>query len=261
MTAEYSAKLAADRLGESSKTVNNWLNAIRRNDFTGQEAEFDVLADRARAGDFGEGKVALSDTTAIFPVVDEMRQLYKTKHGRVPAPANYKALQLWLDSIAYQRSHQDASATHVPQTMKTDYLTEAEGLQQDKKGKRYWDTPREMFARAFDAYVADKLQERAAKNSYLAGLEIAPPKGEERKAINAAFDVLVGEIKTRKTERGVWVDYAAISKAGERPADCSLESFQDWIKRADAFLESPEVPFEAAWAQADGDRATAPEEA
>jgi hypothetical protein len=54
------------------------------------------------------------------------------------------------------------------------------------------------------AELANRLMEaKAAKNTYLAGLEIAPPTGEERKAINAAFDTLVSEIKTRETDRGV----------------------------------------------------------
>jgi hypothetical protein len=202
MSPEYAAKLAADRLGRDQKAVESFLAAIRSNDFRDQEAEFDRLADRVKNGDFGDGQI-MAGNTAFSPVVDEMRQLYKAKHGRLPAMQNYRGLQAWLSSIIYERSHQDAAASHVPQTETTDYLKQANALQKDKGGRLYWNTPREMFARAFDAYVSDKLAERAAKNSYLAGLEIAAPKGEERKAINAAFDVLVRELKTRETERGV----------------------------------------------------------
>ena len=203
ITQEALATMEKERLSRDAKAIDGWLRTIRRNDFSGQEAEFDVLAERVRNGDFGDGRIAVSSSTALSPVLDEMRQLYKGKNGRVPSLQNYSGLQRWLDSIIYHRSHADAITTHVPQTMSTEYLDEATELDAEKKGKRYWTTRLEMFARAFDAYVADRLAEKTAKNTYLAGLEIAPPKGAERKIINEAFNKLVNEIKTRETDKGV----------------------------------------------------------
>jgi hypothetical protein len=62
----------------------------------------------------------------------------------------------------------------------------------------YWATIRELGARAFSAYLADKMTERGWENNYIAhatgendyGSHKPYPRGEERKAINAAFDAL-----------------------------------------------------------------------
>jgi len=250
ITPERQAEMAAERLGRQTKGVDSWLREIRRSDFSGNEEVFDLLAERVRNEDFGDGKIAVGNAgqlkrggfnAALSPVVDEMRQLYKTKNGRLPNVDPYRKLQTWIDMVIYQRSHADASATHIPQTMETDYLAEATKLDKDKKGKLYWTTDREMFARALDAYVTDKLEENAAKNTYLAGLEIAAPAGDERKAINAAFDTLVGEIKTRETDRGVAMFsqrpsspfYSALSRA--------VESLPDGFKApGDQFLRALE---------------------
>lgn len=66
-----------------------------------------------------------------------------------------------------------------------------------------------MFARAFHAYVEDKLADQNRENGYLAsygdnkyhfdpmtGMQWKPfPEGEERKRINAAFDKLVEAVR------------------------------------------------------------------
>ena len=78
-----------------------------------------------------------------------------------------------------------------------------------EKDGGYWDSEVEMTARAFACYVKDKL---GYQSDYLVGhaescvgmdvdkngvVEIvkAYPQGEERKAINAAFDNLIAELK------------------------------------------------------------------
>lgn len=72
-------------------------------------------------------------------------------------------------------------------------------------GGGYWNTAREMAARAFACYITDKLAEAGMKNDYLSGhseLDVsgdikAIPEGEERKAINAAFDALFNFLKEK----------------------------------------------------------------
>ncbi len=91
----------------------------------------------------------------------------------------------------------------------SDYLATAE------KMGGYWARPHEVFARAFESYVSDKLEEKGMKNSYLVSgvqesyadkfasdSDILPegktsiyPRGQERKRINAAFDKLMEGIK------------------------------------------------------------------
>jgi len=74
-------------------------------------------------------------------------------------------------------------------------------------GKPYWATGKEMAARAFAAYVDDKLRGQGRRNDYLAyattndfyddplfGPSYPYPEGEERERINAAFDDLFAAV-------------------------------------------------------------------
>lgn len=202
-----------ERLEKAKKSVNNWLKSIRR-DFAGQEGAFDVLAERVRAGDVGDGKVAMGRDTMISPVVAEIRDLYKSKHGRVYSIDNIKGLQAWVDHVDYQSKRIESEEVHVPQKVSTDFAKNAAELDKAKGGKPYWSTPLEKFARAFDAYVSDELEARQAKNGYLSFTgrnDDTVPMGEDRRAVNSAFKALVGGIKTIETEKGV----ALASFAGE----------------------------------------------
>lgn len=75
----------------------------------------------------------------------------------------------------------------------------------------YWQSIKEMFARAGASYIYDKLKEQGRRNDYLCGhaemngIELnngnmiyTSPQGEERKAINAAFDRLFKELKDKE---------------------------------------------------------------
>lgn len=68
---------------------------------------------------------------------------------------------------------------------------------------KYWSSTHEMFARAFNCYVIDKLAEKGIRNDYLATepeyyldeYSFNPnPKGEERKELNRLFDNLFEEL-------------------------------------------------------------------
>lgn len=76
----------------------------------------------------------------------------------------------------------------------------------------YWSRPHELFARAFESYVQDKLEDSGRKNTYLVagtknkyalvkkgGTDLEPyPHGAERRQINAAFDKLFEAINTHQ---------------------------------------------------------------
>lgn len=73
--------------------------------------------------------------------------------------------------------------------------------------KSYWAKDYEMAARAFSAYMQDRLAEKGRKNDYLAYAtqggngrvgEIAYPQGVERETVNAAFDELFRVIRTKE---------------------------------------------------------------
>lgn len=94
------------------------------------------------------------------------------------------------------------------------YASEAQKLV-GKSATGYWTRPTEMFARAFESWVFDKVTAMGAKSDYLVhGVEEDRfaggnykgnpyPTGQERATINAAFDKLADTIETRETDKGV----------------------------------------------------------
>ncbi len=70
------------------------------------------------------------------------------------------------------------------------------------KAKGYWSSEREMWARAFESYIQDKMTAAGGHNSYLvSGSKGGPgqpyPEGEERKRINAAFDKFFNVVRSK----------------------------------------------------------------
>ena len=63
----------------------------------------------------------------------------------------------------------------------------------------YWNSEKEMFARAFACYVKDKCEEKGIKNDFLYGncdtSEYTYPKGNERVAYKHMFDEMIDELK------------------------------------------------------------------
>ena len=96
-------------------------------------------------------------------------------------------------------------------TRKSSFFKEAIAL--DNGTENYWSTTHEMAARAFSAYIDDKLRSQDRFNDYLANYtenkyyktpfgESKPyPEGEERKRINAAFDELFKIIRNENAIR------------------------------------------------------------
>lgn len=97
---------------------------------------------------------------------------------------------------------------------RSEYASQAQKLS-GKSTDGYWVRPTEMFARAFESWVFDRVTAMGSKSDYLVhGVEEDRfaggaykgnpyPTGEERARINAAFDKLASTIKTRETDKGV----------------------------------------------------------
>ena len=71
------------------------------------------------------------------------------------------------------------------------------------KASGYWHRPLELFARAHEAYIQDKLKEKNMKNNYLVNdndnvnetTNLAYPQGNERKAFKQLFDNLYDNVR------------------------------------------------------------------
>ncbi len=216
---EQEMKESNDRMiAREEKRVQSWIRSVRH-DFEspyfapGRSTElnnaakdvlikaFDALVERINKMELGDGKVQASSTKAIYPVIAEMREAYKKATGRTYDLDQAYGLHTAISYLKHSKESGMSTMLHVPQLVTSDYMSASISADK-KKNQKYWATRLEMFARAFDAYVVDTLAEKSAENTYLAGIEAVPPTGDERKAINKAFDALIGELKTKETDQG-----------------------------------------------------------
>lgn len=89
----------------------------------------------------------------------------------------------------------------------SDYMQIAKAHDGKKYGTKdaYWTADHEMFARAFESFIQDKLEDNGRRNSYLvdgtrprgeATDALAPyPQADERKALNSMFEELIGAMR------------------------------------------------------------------
>ena len=204
-----------------------------------QLAQWDALAERLRQGDLGEAKHIEAPSSSRYSmgrqsttVIVEMNGIYKAVTGRSfdktgydsignaikQEATNLKALRASL-ADATERAARGEMATI---TQGSDYATNAREIDSGRVSP-YWSTPHEMGARAFEAYIMDRIAERAgrsdylvygAENSYYAMFGMKPyPEGDERKQINAAFDALFKTVEAKETDKGV----ALLSQAPAQP--------------------------------------------
>lgn len=135
----------------------------------------------------------------LFTFIDKNSKRYSMTYNNQAYLANKFA----MISCAY-----DAIAEHKGSTemaVSTTFYKNAQKLSSEnsRMGHNYWDSNIELAARAFACYVKDKLAEQGYSNDYLCGhADVLNengtpvyPEGEERKAINKAFDALFAELR------------------------------------------------------------------
>jgi hypothetical protein len=231
---EASAKAAKDRVDSYIK--NNDLAEKVKGD-AGAEAALEAI----RNGDDAE--------YVDWPPLKGRRksQGYTASHVKVIADKlgwDFAAADT-LNSAYYGHRYAIETLANEPKLrdIHTQFYQEAASLDSGKQNP-YWTTPHELFARAFEMYVADKLADADQRNDYLvAAWKLAEevdtgddmlneilkeakkryPQGDERKKINEAFDVLFKEIQTKETEQGT----ALFSRTGRAKTDS--EAFKRWF--------------------------------
>lgn len=192
-----------------------------------QLAEFDAIAQRILAGETldtelrsATGAKTLTGMRWTNDALEQIGAIYKAVRGRSGFDADQNGTldrlrqEMGLYSARLKMLAEAQNGEEKTKKVPTDFAMDAKSLDQGR-GTDYWITPHEMAARAFQGYVEDKIGERGGKSPFLnyapenAGI-LTPwgakrpyPAGEERKAINAAFDKLVDVIETRETDQGV----------------------------------------------------------
>lgn len=118
-----------------------------------------------------------------------------------------KANKQWRQIAAAYYAAEDALEVVLKTgAASSSFMAEAKRLD-GGKSKQYWSTVEEMFARAFQSYVEDRMASKGCRNDYLSagannagyGDDEKPyPEGAERELINKAFDGLFATLKDEK---------------------------------------------------------------
>jgi len=240
ITQEEVESQRQEKIASAMRNLDGWMKSIVRGDLM-DDAEVAKAIERIKSGDLGDGFVAAGRSSAVKPAIAEFGKIIKEKTGRVLQRTDLSAINSWATNLQYLQGQESGNAEHVPQQMvETQYSKDATSLDKEKGGKPYWSTTLEMFARAFDAFVSDTLEAKAAKNTYLshAGRDgKTVPTGVERTAINAAIKGLVDTVETKAGEDGNVVLYNVATDTLATPADKAIYGMVAEGKTAAELLE------------------------
>jgi hypothetical protein len=213
-------------IADAEVQIGRWLREPLLDRSLTDDAEVAQAVEKIKAGELGDGAIAVSSRSAVRSAVHDLAMLVKKKSGKKLSVDTMIGVNAHAERVKYLRGTISGDAAHVPQQMvQTQYLDDAAKLDADKGGKKYWSTSLEMFARAFDAFISDELESKAAKNTYLshAGRTGATvPKGDERTAISAAIKGLVDAVETKEGEDGNVILYNVAPSPALSPSDSAV---------------------------------------
>lgn len=211
------------------ESVPDWVKRNNKPATAEQLAEFDRLA-----ADIIDGKAFELEVRSTEPkrgqrfgnirlsndVLDALSNLFKAVRGRSGMNAEKTGvvdgirsdMRRYADRV---KMLEDArSSNEKTKQVPTSYAMDAKRIDQGS-ATDYWTTEHEMAARAFSAYVEDKISEQGGSSDFLSFgsnnsmpeyriFNVRPfPEGAEREAINQGFDQLFQTLQTRETEKGV----------------------------------------------------------
>jgi hypothetical protein len=201
--------------------------------------QYDELEQKIANGDYGDevhipGKGRWSIGTRTYANIKALDDAHKKMTGRSflagdstsYSPGKELYTQISVDNaFAKEKAERAAKAGQTEKVSRSSTFSREAAELDRTRASRYYTLPEEMGARAFEAYIADKLDEKGVRSDYLigrgktdnaiyraVGLPGPFPEGEERKQINAAFDKLLNEVRKHlrkpETERHSLADDA-----------------------------------------------------
>ena len=180
-------------------------------------ARWNELKERLVNGDMGEVTWKSSDRgyggRYSSDLLEEMNGMHKKVTGRsfMTNDDNSAGKNIYWAAKRLQDAEdrlKEATSSEVKTgRTRSSFMNEAIDLDGTSKGD-YYTQPEEMFARAFESYVHDKLEASGRRSDYLIGKGKTDnrvyrafgmpgpfPEGDERKKINAAFDNLFDRLR------------------------------------------------------------------
>lgn len=212
-----------DRVDNCRKNLAGWIASVKPKKFPeGYEQKWNEVSETILNSSssitgveymsFGRSKEVVTN-----PEVEMLSQIRKLCTNHIIPKDAKQQIVIWASSLK-SAEEQLKSQEPIERRVKTDFFKGSAEFDKvfSKAGHGYWQSDCEMFARAFDCYVADKIKETGDKSEYLTAyansfkmpgtngeMISAVPMGEERKVINEKFDLLITDLK----ERGLVKDF------------------------------------------------------
>ena len=139
-------------------------------------------------------------TPMFYQNIEDLPKLYAARSSRYTYFEDYSRNELLIYDIAVRDAKLNEFTFKIPSKMSIFYTNSA------RVGGDYWVRPTELFSRAFEVYVSDKLQAANRKNTFLCHgdyssetTEYIPnypyPQFEERQYLMGLFDNLFTQMK------------------------------------------------------------------
>ena len=196
-TPEQAAARTEAQTERTRKNAAGWmdsavLGSLKRHGNEEQMETYAVLREAFLSGEAGS--------------VEQISAFKKSVTGRVIPKSERERLEIFEHMLSGMQAQEAPQVGRV----ETDFYRNSVRMGKEcEKDGGYWDSNTEMTARAFACYIKDKLP---YQSDYLAGhadcavtfvadkggemsVLKAFPEGEERRAINAAFDEIVADLK------------------------------------------------------------------
>ena len=209
-----------------SKTLDTRLSKRKIEPATAEQlAAFDAIAEKLLAGELLETQYQSKDKRKLLSgrwtndALEQLSAIYKAVRGRsgfgsgqIKGPLDdlRGAMQRYSQRLKLLADAQrgEEKTKHVP----TSYAMEAKSIDQGRT-EPYWMTHHEMAARAFSAYVEDRLKAQGRRSDFITyqtfgavptpwGWKKPYPEGTEREAINQAFERLFAILESKQTDQG-----------------------------------------------------------
>ena len=180
--------------GEKKKERDRLLNEIVKEAILNKDSDKPIYV-------YGKNGVVSESVQNFIKFVEETTGKYN----------RYKESMIGCDQAQLQELYRKMGKSDIKVKIETKFYKDAIKIDNNctKAGHGYWASIVELLARAGACYIKDKLKEQGKRNDYLCGHADMPPvvvdgesyytspQGEERVVINAAFDKMIEELKSK----------------------------------------------------------------
>lgn len=225
MASDLWARAAADKIPDSFKEVMNAIHYTASKEFADTEKTNQIrtaafMTDTLAPIVFPEDRDALMDQCeAIYNARFDIYRKYPSYASPIDIPEFQKLNELYLKATHntvhlegfYKQIYKIAQSESRLKQQKSKFVSDSEKFDSahSKAGHGYWASDAELFARAFDCYIADKLKSAGIRDDYLSAKSDcftmtrdnvtyhAYPVGAERENINSKMDVFIADMRER----------------------------------------------------------------